>query len=378
MQVSLSLSHRNTKRFNQFKNHYERFVDKSADPTISVLDVGLSYGVNSFKYYTAGINVGDKVYFFPYNTTQILVIDSTDDSYYYVGNFAGSGKFRLASLSPNGFIYAYGGYGSILKFNPKDDTFSTFGTTSTNYLGGCILVGSKIYGTPNVIGVDTIQIIDTETDTVSYETISGWNTSHGAIDSVALSIDNKFIYGIKNRIDGTDNIFKIEVETLTATHLTIAMSPGVTNVPWSSVCLHPNGKMYFCPSYEIRWLIIDTLNGDSISYSNNIVGTSVSNVSFQQSLFLGINGNFYTTAFNNDSFRQPLELDTVTDQSVIFFNYSTIGSPAGRLWYNSVSCPNGVVYSAPFDAKDVLKHTFNNTTNFNKEFTQSPWFNKNR
>ena len=375
MQVSLTLSHKNTKRFNQFKNHYDRFVDTSATPTYSTLNVGLASVLSSYKYYCSCV-YGTKAYFFPYNETRILVIDSTDDSFYFIGNFSGSAKFLNANLAPNGYIYADGNYGSILKFNPNDDTYTTFGSKPTSGYGRSHIVGDKIYMLLQNSAPLQFKVIDTTNDTLyDYFPTGGLSTQIYLTINVGI---NNCLYLMRRLATtaGIDRLMKVNLTTNTVTYIDV---PSVTTLldPWSSQgTVHPNGKIYYPSAIENRWLIVDTLNGDAISYVNNDTPTNLTQLKSVGSA-LGANGNIYSTPFNEPfSVADSQELNILTNSSTYKNDSSTLETANARLWYCPVTTPNGNIYCAGFDTGKVLKISFNNAQDFDSNFTNSQWINK--
>lgn len=370
MKVALDLSYRNTTRFNQFRNHYERFVDKNVTPTFTLLNVGLTAGTSSYKYILGGVTVGDKVYFFPYNETRILVIDSTDDSYYYIGNFIGTAKFHSTYLAPNGYIYSFGSYGSVLKFNPKDETYSTFGTIS-GFSGE--IRGSKIYCLVNSTTFQ-FKIIDTENDTIYDDTSFTGGLSGQSYVAREIGINNKMYFLINLATNaGVNRLGIVDFETKSVTYKDVPTNTTRLDAPpWYKGISHPNGKIYFNGFVDSRWLIIDTLNNDAISYSNTI--TSNLNNGKGQSCGMGGNGKMYQLPVNNLEDRGNFqELDTDTDVSIKIHDAQDLIGTFSRAYYGCQLVANGNIYGAPTDVAHVLKIEIN--SGFSKEFTDSQWYN---
>jgi hypothetical protein len=369
-----TLSYKNTELFSPFRNHFKQVVDTDAVPTISGIVTGLPNVTNSLQY-VAGVAVGDKMYYMPRNATQIMVLDTTDDSISFIGNFAGTNKFFGSRLAPNGYIYSFGLYGSTLKFNPEDNTYITFGGDLGGYKW---VVGDRIY----MIQTDgTLDYLDTNTDTVvSLGAVPGWIA--GVMRTHTQSMCGEIIYYERYSGDtaGINRLGKLNLTTFTYTYKDLPSNSNSISI-WGQTAgvTHPNGKIYLASDAENRWAIIDTLDNDSIAYSNTF-GDLVSTK--HVSCCMGSNGKVYNFPFNLTNPGSNIEeLDVETNISTVIGGMDDVtgGGLNYRGWYCATLMPNGNIYSCGQDmAGFIMKIGFNNVNNFSEEFTQSKWFNQRR
>jgi hypothetical protein len=369
-----ALDYRNTDTFNQFRNHYKQNVDKSSTPTFSSVITGLPNQNNSAQYY-CGITIGTKAYFFPRNATQIMVVDSIDDSITFVGSFAGVNKFFRVKLAPNGYVYAFGFYGSTLKFNPKDNTYTSFGSDIGGYK---VIIGDKIYSINGGTGV--VGYLDTNTDKY-YDLGLPSGYISGTLEQPILSIQNNLYFMRRGAgTAGTNRMCKLDLETFTYTYKNLPTNS--STFPFTQGFAHPNGKIYLAANTEDRWGIIDTLNNDSVSYSNVTVAGNYG-LTKHLSCIMGANGNMYNFPYNDSSPGSNVEeLNVDTDVSTVITNAATIKGTTAYNYKNWISVclmPNGKIYGVASDCTGfLLKGNFNNADEFNEEFTKSQWVNNNK
>ena len=383
------LSHRNTTRFNQFKNHYMKMYDPGATASYSYIPTVLTNVTSSLKYYTGSCTYKQYVYFFPHNETRFLRVDTSDDSYSFIGNTSGV-SCRKAMLAPNGFIYILTTGLVVMKFNPEDESLTSFGTLETAHQFGTI-VGTDIYIIPAGNAVGTIKKVDTNTDTISDYAPTGWNSARKHNPPV-LGLDNR-IYGTTvahlNGSDGTDGFYIIDTKTNIVTYKNTTLTQTVLGLtPWYTGTLNPiNGKLYFADQNDSRWMIYDTIN-DVFEYANipvsiNPAGTP-NNADGTRSIAntIGPNGNMYNVPWSDDYRVEMEELDILTDTVTKIGDTSVILGGGGysggnRLYYAAVMAMNGNIYAAPSDNSGILKITFSGSRTFDENFVHSPWYNSN-
>ena len=254
------------------------------------------------------------IYAVPFNATTILKINTITDEITTFGSLAGTIKWIGSVLAPNGYIYAvpYNAT-TILKIDPNTDTYEEIGSLAgTSKWQGCVLAPNGcIYGIPK--DVTTILKIDTNTDTVStFGSISGSGKCIGG----TLSPDGRYIYGTQFDLAGV-----LKIDTKTDTTSTISQS--FSNNGWIGSVLAANGCIYAVP-YE----------------SNNI-----------------------------------LKIDPTTDTITRFGNLSALSNNAkfvGAVFSNNAiyGIPSGSTQIVKIDLSDISQN------NFGEDFSMSSYYNK--
>lgn len=116
---------------------------------------------------------GDSIYCSPSNATDFLKINSSAGTCARFGTVpAGTAKWAISTIGPNDRIYMFPYFDNrVLKLNPSDDTFSYLATTigsidSTIKIGACtVMPDGRILAVPTE--QTQARILDTATDTLS-------------------------------------------------------------------------------------------------------------------------------------------------------------------------------------------------------------------
>lgn len=136
---------------------------------------GLSGNLGAGSKADGGIPYGDFIYGSPSTSQDFHKFDIINQRAIKVlSKFpAGTYKYYAVELAPNGYLYwlPYFG-GNIMKLNPADDTFITFGSfpsggPTTNILGSTILPNGDILGISGGLSTTNV-IVETSTDTVKF------------------------------------------------------------------------------------------------------------------------------------------------------------------------------------------------------------------
>ena len=84
---------------------------------------------SSIKWIGGVLAPNGKIYCVPYSSTQILVIDPSDNSTELIGSFGGSDKWNGGVLAPNGKIYCVPlNTNQILVIDPSDNSTELIGS----------------------------------------------------------------------------------------------------------------------------------------------------------------------------------------------------------------------------------------------------------
>lgn len=206
-------------------------------------------------------------------TDQISVLGSPPGTFF-------ESAFLGAILAPNGRIYALPiGYGAVVKLNPNDDTFSTFGSIPSNaFANGVLAPNGVIYCAPFESGL--IYKIDTNTDTIStintgLPTVANANRWTGGV----LAPNNECIYFMPNSSTGS---LKIDPRT---DQITFINSPGSSNFLSNGGVVGPDGIIYGTSSTIAR-IIINPFN-DTITSTTSVASSKT---------ILSFDGSFYGIA----------------------------------------------------------------------------------
>jgi hypothetical protein len=155
----------------RFKNYVQFDPDTY---TTNIVNVPSASGANS---YWAGIVTAPNgfVYMIPRNTQLIVKINPVDNTFTTFGNIIGSAKYRGAVLGADGKIYCVPRSATqIMVIDPADDSISFFGNFSflgsEKWEGGSLAPNGKIYCMPSggiatVGGLYPILVIDTNNQT---------------------------------------------------------------------------------------------------------------------------------------------------------------------------------------------------------------------
>lgn len=233
------------------------------------------------KFGGAALASNASIYCVPYSDqfriNKVVKIDTTNDTISLLGNLPSNfnAVFVGAVCAPNGYVYGIPhSISYVLKINPFNDTFSTFGSLSgaSLYYGGTLAPNGVIYCAPH--NSRFILKIDTNTDTLSY--IDTGRTGTAKYSGAVLAPNNECIYFIPNNETGS---LKIDPRT---DQITYVNAPGSTAFGNIGGIAGPDGMIYGIGSAQR--VVINPYN-DTI--------TAVSTFSGYQSLALGFNGAIY-------------------------------------------------------------------------------------
>ena len=107
-----------------------------------------SFGTSGSKWVSGALAPNGKIYCIPFNSTQVLVIDPSNDTTSLFGNLSGIGKWVGGVLAPNGKIYGIPFSSTqVLVIDPLNDTTSLFGNLSGGgkWQSGVLAPNGKIY-----------------------------------------------------------------------------------------------------------------------------------------------------------------------------------------------------------------------------------------
>lgn len=158
--------------------------------------------------------------------------------------------------APSGYIYGVPNQaGKILKIDPATETFSMFGSFSTDYAwaGGILAPNGHIYCVPHGAGASGVLKIDPSTDTTSivglYGGSSGGEWWGGALVGTDIFCAPYAATSI------------LVIHTATDTTSLISGIPSGGGAKWSGAALGPNGIIYCAPSNHSQILRIDPSAG---------------------------------------------------------------------------------------------------------------------
>jgi len=114
--------------------------------------IGTSYS-GSGKCYGGVLAPNGKIYFTPYNSTQVLELDPSTNTTSLIGSvYSGTDKWAGGVLAPNGKIYFSPiDYNQVLELDPSTNTTSLIGSVysgTAKWIGGVLAPNGKIYFTP--------------------------------------------------------------------------------------------------------------------------------------------------------------------------------------------------------------------------------------
>lgn len=222
------------------------------------------------KWFGGVLAPNGKIYCVPFNSTSVLVLNPTDNTFYNIGSLSGSSKWAGGILAPNGKIYcAPASSTSVLIIDPSNDTLDTTSITglsgSLKWRGGVLAPNGKIYCIP--YGATNVLIIDPLNNSVDTTSISGLSGGINKWNGGVLAPNGK-IYCVPY---SDDNILIIDPNNNTYNQVFVLNSL----LKYSGGALGPDGKIYCAPSNRPNVLIIDPNNNtyDDIKIQG-LTGTS--------------------------------------------------------------------------------------------------------
>ena len=253
----------------------------------------------------------------------------------------GGNDFAGLVNANNGFLYGIPYRGTVvLKWNPTNNTFSTFpiglgGTSSGRWRGGVLASNGMIYGIPN----GATYVYNTQ-PFIQVLKINPNNDSVGLFTPVANSgswsdgvqAPNGYIYGIPNQF-GT-SVLKINPNNdVVSTFSNWAYSGG-----WDGGCLDANGRIFAPPNSSSTVLIIDT-NNDSLK--SIVTPAAGANSNKWSGGALAANGKIYCAPNNATSI---LKIDPVNEVATTFGSFPVV---SGGKWGGIIRGINGKLYCLP-------------------------------
>lgn len=246
------------------------------------------------KFLAAAVSPNGMIYMLPYGSTNneyysLFKINTTNDVISNLGNIPGilgRTNYNSAILAPNGFIYGIGGTATaVLKINPNNDSYSTFGNIDTaagflvDYGIATLAPNGVIYCPPQ--DSRFIAKIDTNTDTISFIDII--STATGKYTTSVLAPNNECIYFIPFSATGS---LKIDPRTDEITYINV---PGFT-FNCNSAIVAPDGLIYCFSSTTSTRVVINPFN-DTVS--------TISNSFTSRGATLSVDGAIHTISTSN-------------------------------------------------------------------------------
>lgn len=315
------------------------------------------------KYVSGVLAPNGKIYFIPLNASEVLVVDTVNNTSYTFGNIttgdsgASSARYYGGVLAKNGKIYCPPGSASkVLVIDPVTETISylptDLGATSTKFFNGSLVPNGKIYcASTQTAGYTNLLIIEPATDTVS--TINIGVVGYG---SPVLAANGKLYFPPNTStnilvVDPTDN-----------SRYTFGTVSATAN-KWFNVTLAPDGMMYGIPFGSTTILKIDPI-AETVSY---MTGTA----SGYYESRLGANGKIYSAPKSAvPVYVYDPETDTNTTLNPVNGTWATT---VGK-WHGGVLAPNGKIYFAPDSATVIL--TVDTGSNAIPNWYLSAYYNK--
>jgi hypothetical protein len=199
--------------------------------------------IGDYKYAGAVLAPNGKIYGIPYSSSNLLVIDPTDNSYntFPIG-LSSTFKWAGGVLAPNGKIYCIPqNFSRPAIIDPSTNTIDTSFGTATGYFGGVLAPNGKIYCIPR--SATNVGIIDPNTNTIDTSTIS-----FPTYPDLSSGISNKYFggaLGLDGKIYCTpfDGLNVGIIDPVNNTFNSVAI-PAPSGSKYGSGVLGPNGKIY--------------------------------------------------------------------------------------------------------------------------------------
>ena len=221
------------------------------DHTGVVANIGSGAYTGAGKWDGANIGSNGLIYMMPFDASEVMVIDPSDDSIYFIDTTGvvsyGAGDLTDAAKSDGGIAYGDFIYSVpstvtyFIKVDVTTDTVTTFGSIAvgtTKYAYPAIARNSKIYYFP--YGAANIMVLDPSDDSV---TTFGTFTASGAWKcGAAVILPDGTLYGTP----GTD-LFGIRVDPDDNSNLEVGRLPAGTSTGAIGASLAVNGAVYSIP-----------------------------------------------------------------------------------------------------------------------------------
>jgi hypothetical protein len=216
--------------------------------------------IGNYKWSSGALSsINNMIYCPPFNTTNILKIDPSLDTFSNFGLFIAGGEKWSDTIEANGNIYCIPyNDDNIMKINPSaGDTISNIFTVAGNAKYGCgILAPSgSVYLIPQLY--TKVGKLDPTTDTYSeFGALAGDFKWYRAV------LYGNFIYAMPYN---DHRILKIDTTSDTITYINTGISSGNENY---GGCVLSNGIIYGIPYNAINILRLDPLS-DTVSFFTN-------------------------------------------------------------------------------------------------------------
>lgn len=320
-------------------------------------------GDNSYKWSGGVLATNGKIYGIPYNSNNMLIIDTSNNTYSLYGSLSGVDKWSSGVLAPNGRIYGIpSSSNSILKFYPQDQSFSNIDISqysgNLKWSGGVLAPNGKIYCIPH--NSNSILLIDTEYNDI---------TKDIAIEEIYSEVFRKWSGGV---LAPNNCIYAIpfnanQVLKINTTDDSITLIGNLRGTSkWSGGVLGANGKIYGIPYNSGSVLEIDT-NTDTVSTFGNLNGQTITDKKWSGGV-LAPNGKIYGIPNNSN-----LIIEITTDTygiSLINTNKTNI-----EKWKGGVLANNGFIYTIPYYENSIL-YFGSTASNIDENMTLSRYLNK--
>lgn len=177
-------------------------VDPATD-SVSFIDTAgaTTFGAGNLsgtQKWDGGCVYGDYIYLSPSDATDFLKINTSNGTCSRIGTApAGTAKWAISTLGPNGYIYMFPYFDNrVIKFNPADDTFSYLATTigsidSNIKIGACsVMPDGRILASPT--NQSQSWILNTSTDALAVTGRSLSGVTNGRWIGGALASNGAF------------------------------------------------------------------------------------------------------------------------------------------------------------------------------------------
>ena len=235
-----------------------------------------------YKWIGGVLAPNGKIYGIPGGATDVLVVDTNNDSVSHIGSFSSvAGKWGGGVLATNGKIYGIPRYSStILEIDPISGFINEFGsiTGDNKYLGGVLGPNGKIYCVP--LAATSVLVID-PFNPYTYPQIGSLGSGNKWAGG-ALAPNGK-IYCAPY-----DSTSILEIDTYNNTVSTFGTISGSSK--YHGATLAPNGKIYCAPYKAGKVLEIDPINRTATQ-----IGSSIGE---RSCITLGLNGKLYLLPYN--------------------------------------------------------------------------------
>ena len=218
--------------------------------TATPTSFGISTPAAASNWWLGGCYVGGgRIICAPYDAEVILSLDTNGStSATYGALTTAAGKWAGCVLGPNGKVYFIPFNSTVVMiFTPATNTVDTTTITgvagASKYMGGVLAPNGKIYCIP--YDATNVGIIDTVTDTIDVATISGLSASTAKWAGGVLTPNNDIIC-IPHSVTST-LVIRVTGATATSSTFPAATFTGGGTQEWWGGVLAANGRIYTTP-----------------------------------------------------------------------------------------------------------------------------------